>query len=181
MTEGSLLSVERNTYSQPPISKSYFTFSLSCHMCAVFTHQKHKDPRNLQIPSADLITLQSLWSSFIKVRSYFLRPSWNMRLYFPDKNSQSTKYLKICLFVCVFWPCSRYYSLILCSRWQWCNTQYSAFGKSLCTYKMYLKWCPRTSIQALTRLILFPNTFCRSAFGKSLCIYKMCWKWCPRA
>jgi len=29
-------------------------------MCAVFTHQKHKGPRNLQIPSVDLIILQSL-------------------------------------------------------------------------------------------------------------------------
>jgi hypothetical protein len=58
---------------------------------------------------------------------------------------------------------------------------YSAFGKSLCTYKRCWKWCPRASIQAWTRLILFANTFCRSAFGKSLCTYKSCWKWCPRA
>jgi hypothetical protein len=40
---------------------------------------------------------------------------------------------------------------------------YSAFGKSLCTYKWCWKWCPRASIQAWTRLILFANTFCRSA------------------
>jgi hypothetical protein len=58
---------------------------------------------------------------------------------------------------------------------------YSAFGKSLCTYKRCCKWCPRASIQAWTRLILFENIFCRSAFGKSLCNYKRCWKWCPRA
>jgi hypothetical protein len=57
---------------------------------------------------------------------------------------------------------------------------YSAFGKSLCTYKRCWKWCPRGSIQTWTRLILFANTFCRSAFGKSLCTYKRCWKWCPR-
>ena len=41
--------------------------------------------------------------------------------------------------------------------------KYSAFGKSLCTYKRCWKWCPRASIQAWTRLILFANTFCRSA------------------
>jgi hypothetical protein len=58
---------------------------------------------------------------------------------------------------------------------------YSAFGKALCTYKRCWKWCPRASIQACTRLILFANTFCRSAFGKSLCTYNRCWKWCPRA
>jgi hypothetical protein len=58
---------------------------------------------------------------------------------------------------------------------------YSAFGKSLCPYKRCWKWCPRASIQAWTRLILFANTFCRSAFGKSLCAYKRCWKWCLRA
>ena len=40
---------------------------------------------------------------------------------------------------------------------------YSAFGKSLCTYKRRWKWCPQASIQASTRLILFANTFCRSA------------------
>jgi hypothetical protein len=40
---------------------------------------------------------------------------------------------------------------------------YSAIGKSLCTYKRCRKWCPRASIQAWTRLILFANTFCRSA------------------
>jgi hypothetical protein len=53
---------------------------------------------------------------------------------------------------------------------------YGAFGKSLCTYKMCWKWCPRASMQAWTRLILFANTFCRSVFGKSLCTYEMCWK-----
>jgi hypothetical protein len=37
------------------------------------------------------------------------------------------------------------------------------FGKLLCTYKRCWKWCPRASIQAWTRLILFANTFCRSA------------------
>jgi hypothetical protein len=37
------------------------------------------------------------------------------------------------------------------------------FGKSLCTYRRFWKWCPRTSIQAWTPLILFANTFCRSA------------------
>jgi hypothetical protein len=58
---------------------------------------------------------------------------------------------------------------------------YSAFGKSLCTYKSCWKCCPRASIQAWARLILFANTFRRSAFGKSLCTYKRCWKWCPRA
>jgi hypothetical protein len=60
------------------------------------------------------------------------------------------------------------------------NFIYSAFGKSLCTYKRCWKWCPRASIQGWTRLILFANTFCRSAFGKSLFTYKRCWKWCPR-
>jgi hypothetical protein len=60
-------------------------------------------------------------------------------------------------------------------------TLYSAFRKSLCTYKRCWKWCPRAPIQAWTRLILFANSFCRSAFGKSLCTYKRCWKWCPRA
>jgi hypothetical protein len=48
-------------------------------------------------------------------------------------------------------------------------------------YKRCWKWCPRASIQAWTRLILFANTFCISAFGESLCTYKRCWKWCPRA
>jgi hypothetical protein len=60
-------------------------------------------------------------------------------------------------------------------------SKYSAFGKSLCTCARCWKWCPRASIQAWTRWILFTNTFCRSAFGKSLCIYKSCWKCCPRA
>jgi hypothetical protein len=59
--------------------------------------------------------------------------------------------------------------------------RYSEFGKSLCTYKRCWKWYPRANIQAWTRLILFPNTLCRSAFGKWLCTYKRCWKWCPRA
>jgi hypothetical protein len=58
---------------------------------------------------------------------------------------------------------------------------YSAFDKSLCTYKRCWKWFPRASIQAWTRLILFSNTFCRSAFEQSLCTYKSCWKWFPRA
>jgi hypothetical protein len=58
---------------------------------------------------------------------------------------------------------------------------YSAFGKSLCTYKSCWKWRPRASIQAWICLILFANIFCRSAFGKSLCTYKRCWKWGPRA
>jgi hypothetical protein len=58
---------------------------------------------------------------------------------------------------------------------------YSAFGKSLCTYKRCWEWFPQASIQARTRLIVFANAFCRSAFGKSLCTYKSCWKWCPRA
>ena len=40
---------------------------------------------------------------------------------------------------------------------------YSAFGKSLYTYKRCLKWCPRASIQAWPRLILFADTFYRSA------------------
>jgi hypothetical protein len=43
------------------------------------------------------------------------------------------------------------------------------------------KWCPRASVQAWTRLILFANTFCRPAFGKSLNTYKWCWKWFQRA
>jgi hypothetical protein len=58
---------------------------------------------------------------------------------------------------------------------------YSAFGKSLCTYKRCWKWCPRASIQAWTRLILFANPICRYAFGKSLCTYKKCWEWRPWA
>jgi hypothetical protein len=58
---------------------------------------------------------------------------------------------------------------------------YTAFGKSLFTYKGCWKWCPRASIQPWTRLILFANTFCSSDFGKSLCTYKWCWKWCLRA
>jgi Pyruvate/2-oxoacid:ferredoxin oxidoreductase delta subunit len=57
----------------------------------------------------------------------------------------------------------------------------SDFGKSLCTYKICWKWCPRASIQAYINLILFANTSSISAFGKSLCTYKRCWKWCPRA
>jgi hypothetical protein len=57
----------------------------------------------------------------------------------------------------------------------------SAFGKSLCTYKKCWKWCPRLSIPAWTRLILFANIFCRSAFWKLLCTYKRCWKWRPWA
>jgi hypothetical protein len=61
------------------------------------------------------------------------------------------------------------------------RVRYSAFGKSLCTYKRRWKWCSRTSIKVSTRLISFANTFCKSAFGKSLCTYKRCWKWCPRA
>jgi hypothetical protein len=70
------------------------------------------------------------------------------------------------------------------NRWKQCvcvGLLYSAFGKSLCTCKRCWKCCPRASIQAWTRLILFANTFCKSAFGKSLCTYKRCWKWCPRA
>jgi hypothetical protein len=58
---------------------------------------------------------------------------------------------------------------------------YCAFGKSLCTYERCWKWCPRASIQAWTRLILFGNTFCRSALGKSPWTYTRRWKWCPRA
>jgi hypothetical protein len=58
---------------------------------------------------------------------------------------------------------------------------YSAFGNSLCTYKMWRKWCPRLSIQVWTGLILFAYTFCRSAFGKSLYTWRRCWKWCQRA
>jgi hypothetical protein len=49
---------------------------------------------------------------------------------------------------------------------------YSSFGKSLCTYKTCWKWCPRASIQAWTRLILFANTFCRSAFEMLLGIFQ---------
>jgi hypothetical protein len=51
----------------------------------------------------------------------------------------------------------------------WCSCPlvicllYREFAKSLCTYKMCWKWCPRASIQASPRLILFANTFCRSA------------------
>ena len=41
--------------------------------------------------------------------------------------------------------------------------KYRAFGKSLCTYKRWWKWCPRASIQVWTLLILLGNTFCRSA------------------
>jgi hypothetical protein len=48
---------------------------------------------------------------------------------------------------------------------------YSAFGKSLCTYKRCWKWCPQASIQAWTRLILFANTFCRSACEMFLFMY----------
>jgi hypothetical protein len=59
--------------------------------------------------------------------------------------------------------------------------KYSAFGKSLCNYKMWWKWCSRASMQAWTRLILLANTFCRSAFGKSLCTYKRCWEWYSQA
>jgi hypothetical protein len=40
---------------------------------------------------------------------------------------------------------------------------YSALGNSLFTYKRCWQWCPRVSIQAWTRLILFANSFCRSA------------------
>jgi hypothetical protein len=40
---------------------------------------------------------------------------------------------------------------------------YRDFGKSLCIYKRCWEWCPRASVQAWTRLILFANTFCRSA------------------
>jgi hypothetical protein len=32
-------------------------------------------------------------------------------------------------------------------------------GKSLCTFKSCWMWCPRASIHAWTRLILFANTF----------------------
>jgi hypothetical protein len=64
---------------------------------------------------------------------------------------------------CFLYP---YFTLFLCLRiW----SLYTAFGKSLCAYKRCWKWCPRASIQAWNRLILFANTFCRSAFGKSLC------------
>jgi Fe-S-cluster-containing hydrogenase component 2 len=59
--------------------------------------------------------------------------------------------------------------------------KYSAFGKSLCAYKMCRKWCPRASIQACTHLIIFASTSCISAFVKSLFTYKRCWKWCLRA
>jgi hypothetical protein len=64
-----------------------------------------------------------------------------------------------------------YHKQITMSFW------YSAFGKSLCSYKRCRKWCPRASVQAWSRLILFANTFCRSAFGKSLCTCKRCWKY----
>jgi hypothetical protein len=45
----------------------------------------------------------------------------------------------------------------------WHQEIYGVFGKSLCTYKRCWKLCPRAPIQALSRLILFANTFCRSA------------------
>jgi hypothetical protein len=61
------------------------------------------------------------------------------------------------------------------------HSLYSAFGKSLYSYKRCWKWCPRASIQTCSHLILFANTLCRYAFGKSLCTYNSCWKWCPRA
>jgi hypothetical protein len=54
----------------------------------------------------------------------------------------------ICYFIRIFW------------RKETC---YSAFGKSLRTYKRCWKWCPRASIQAWTRLILLTNTICWSA------------------
>jgi hypothetical protein len=41
--------------------------------------------------------------------------------------------------------------------------RYSAFGKSLYTYKGCWMWCPRASIQVWTHSVLFANTFCRSA------------------
>jgi hypothetical protein len=43
------------------------------------------------------------------------------------------------------------------------HSSQKAFGNSLCTYESCWKWCPRTSIQAWTRLILFANNFSRSA------------------
>jgi hypothetical protein len=69
-------------------------------------------------------------------------------------------YVSFCLFVCLFF----YYllSLYVVTRHVNGEWRYSAFGKSLCTYKRCWKWCPRASIQGLTRLILFANTFCRS-------------------
>jgi hypothetical protein len=75
------------------------------------------------------------------------------------------RYNRCILFVIVF---CNFYMYIM----------YSAFRKSLCTYKRCLKWCAWASIQAWTSLILFANNFCRSAFGKSLCTFKTCWKWC---
>jgi hypothetical protein len=57
------------------------------------------------------------------------------------------------------------------------HSLYSAFGKSLCTYKRFWKWCPWASIQAWARLILFAHTLCRSAIGRSLYAYKRCWKY----
>jgi hypothetical protein len=44
------------------------------------------------------------------------------------------------------------------------SLKYSAFGKSVYTYKRCWNWCPRPSVQTWTRLILFANTFCISAF-----------------
>jgi hypothetical protein len=58
------------------------------------------------------------------------------------------------------WKSSGPECLLPCFRNQFL---YSAFKKSLYAYKRCWKWCPRASIQAGTRLILFANTFCRSA------------------
>jgi hypothetical protein len=53
-------------------------------------------------------------------------------------------------------------------------TLHSTFGKSLCTYKRRWKWCPRASMQAWTRLILFADTFYRSACEMFLHVRSYC-------
>jgi hypothetical protein len=64
------------------------------------------------------------------------------------------------MYICWFQSCV----LHIYKSFHFINTvKYSAFGKSLYTYKGCWKWCPRAYIQAWTRLILFENTSCRSA------------------
>jgi hypothetical protein len=61
-----------------------------------------------------------------------------------------------------FWLSGTYWDVVSAKISVQCS-QYSAFRKSLCTYKRRWQWCPRAPVQAWTHLILFVNTFCRSA------------------
>jgi hypothetical protein len=92
-------------------------------------------------------------------------------------SAQICNYCRMILLLNIFLSTFSKQQRLMFRQYYW--LMYSAFGKSLCTYKRCWEWCPRVSIQAWTRLISFANAFSRSVFRKSLCTYKRCWEWCP--